>query len=104
MKHVTVVLFDTLRFYAFLRTESLNNKTDRHTMYCTYKRNIEAHARSLCCHRKAVNITCFECVSVALVIQHAMRMRRSILSSVAVWLYHISSLYLINDTIFEKKD
>jgi hypothetical protein len=104
MKRVTVVLFDTLRFYAFLRTESLNNKTDRHTMYCTYKRNIEAHARSLCCHRKAVNITCFECVSVALVIQHAMRMRRSILSSVAVWLYHIFSLYLINDTIFEKKD
>jgi len=35
-----------------------------------------------CCCGKAVCITYSECVSVALVIQHAMRMRRIIFSSV----------------------
>jgi hypothetical protein len=47
------------------------------------KRNIEARSRNHCCREKAVSITYSECVSVALVIQHAMRMRRIILSSVS---------------------
>jgi hypothetical protein len=50
---------------------------------CAYKRNIEARSRNHCCRGKAINITYSECVSVALVVQHAMRMRRIILSSVA---------------------
>jgi hypothetical protein len=48
-----------------------------------YKRNIEARFRNLCFRGKAINITHSESVSVALVIQHAKRMRRIILSSVA---------------------
>ena len=44
-------------------------------MQCTYKRNIEARWRNHCCLGKAISITYFECVSVALVIRHAKRMR-----------------------------
>jgi hypothetical protein len=47
-----------------------------------YKRNIEARSRNHCCRGKAISITYSECVSVALVIQHAKRMRCFILSSV----------------------
>jgi ABC-type phosphate transport system permease subunit len=39
-------------------------------------------SRDHCCCEKAISITYSESVSVALVIQHAKRMRRSILSSV----------------------
>jgi hypothetical protein len=56
------------------------NQQDRK---CTYKRNIAARSRNQCCHGKAIRITYSECVSVALVTQHAKRMRRIILSSVA---------------------
>jgi hypothetical protein len=55
-----------------------NNDTRRK---CTYKRNIEMLSRSHCCSRKAIIITCSEFVSVALIIQHANRMCRIILSS-----------------------
>ena len=48
-----------------------------------YKRNIEAPSCNHFCSGKAINITYSECVSVALVIQYKMRMRRIILSSVA---------------------
>jgi hypothetical protein len=51
------------------------NKQDRH---CTYKRNIEAVLCNYCCREKAAMITYSVCVSVALVIQHAMGMRRTI--------------------------
>jgi hypothetical protein len=47
-----------------------------------YKRNIEALSRNHCCRGKAISITYSECVFVALVIQHAKRMSRIILSSV----------------------
>jgi len=46
-------------------------------------RNIEARSRNHCYRGKVISITYSECVFVALVIQHAMRMRRNILSSVA---------------------
>jgi hypothetical protein len=49
---------------------------------CVY-RNIKARSRNHCCRVKAITIAYAECVSVALVIQHAKRMRRIILSSVA---------------------
>jgi hypothetical protein len=48
-----------------------------------YKRNNEARSRNHCCRVKAISNAYSECVSVALVIQHAKRMRRIILSSVA---------------------
>jgi hypothetical protein len=47
-----------------------------------YKGNIKARSRNRCYRGKAINISYSECVSVALVIQHAKRMRRIILSSV----------------------
>jgi hypothetical protein len=50
---------------------------------CTYKCKIEACLLNYYRHEKTVSITYSECVSVALVIQHAKRMRRVILSSVA---------------------
>jgi hypothetical protein len=43
------------------------------------QRNIKARSRNHCCRGKAISITYSECVSVALVIQHARRMRRIIL-------------------------
>jgi hypothetical protein len=55
-------------------------KNDRH---CTYKRNTDARSRNHCYRGKAISITHSECVSVALVIRHAKRMRRIILPSVA---------------------
>jgi hypothetical protein len=47
-----------------------------------YKHNIEVRACNHCC-RKNNKITYSECLSVALVIQHEMRMRSIILSFVA---------------------
>ena len=53
---------------------------------CKYAwHNIEARSRNHFCCRKAISIKYYECVSVALVIQYAMRMGCFILSSVA-WL------------------
>ena len=47
------------------------------------KRNIDARSRNHYCSDRAIIITYSECVSVASVIQHGTRMRRTILSSVA---------------------
>jgi len=52
-------------------------------------RNIEARLCNHCCSEKAISITYSECVFVPLVIQHAMRMRRIILSSWSVRVCHI---------------
>ena len=41
-----------------------------------YKRNIEARSRNHCRRGRAISIVYSECVSVAFVIQDAMRMRR----------------------------
>jgi hypothetical protein len=43
------------------------------------QRNIEARSRNHCCRGKAISITYSECVSVALAIQHAKRMRRIVI-------------------------
>jgi hypothetical protein len=43
----------------------------------------EARSRNYNCRGKTISIRYYECVSVALVIQHAKRMQRVILSSVA---------------------
>jgi hypothetical protein len=64
------------------RQIGLKVNSTRQAMY-TVKRNIEARSHNHCCHGKAVVVTYSEFVSVALVIQHAKRMRRVIMSSVA---------------------
>jgi hypothetical protein len=56
--------------------------------YAVYvQHNTGARACNNCCSGKAVNITCSEGVSVALVTQHIMRTRRIVFSCVS--LYHI---------------
>ena len=57
-----------------------------------------------CCREEAVIITYYKCVSVALVINHAKRMRRFILSTASCPVLPYFSTYLIKGTIFEKKN
>jgi len=67
------------------------------------ERNNEASLCNHCSRGKAISITYSECVFVALIIQHAKRMRHTILLLWPVRLYHIFPHYLINGTIFGKK-
>jgi hypothetical protein len=60
---------------------------------CTYKHNTEMCSHNHCCRAKVISNTYSKCVSVALVIQHAKRLRRIILSSAACpILQHFSTL------------
>jgi len=60
-----------------------------------HSRNTGARSRDHCCRGKSIGITYSVCVSVALVIQHAKRMRRIILSPAAClalpYYFHIIS-------------
>jgi hypothetical protein len=67
------------------------------------KRNTETHACNNCCSGKTISIIYSECMFVALGIQHAMRMRRIIMSSVACPGVLFFPHYLTNGTICEKK-
>jgi len=51
--------------------------------YITDKRNMRRFRFNIRCRRKAIRVTYSECTLVALVIQHAKHMQRTILSSVA---------------------
>jgi hypothetical protein len=55
------------------------------------------------CSWKAICITCSDRVSVALVTQHAKRMRHITFSSLACLDYHIFAHYLINGTTSGKE-
>ena len=64
-----------------------------------YKRNNQMRSRNRCCRGKAIGITYSECVFVALVVRHAMRMRRIVtcgLPRFTVFFFII----LLNDTTF----
>ena len=67
------------------------------------KRNIEARSSAHCCSRKAMSMTNSECASVALGIQHAMRMRPIILSSAACLVLQIVSTLLQIQQDFREK-
>jgi hypothetical protein len=64
--------------------------------------NLEARSRNDCCRGKAISITYYECVSVAVVIQRAMRMPVIILSCATSRALTFFRQYLINGTTFEK--
>ena len=67
--------------------------------------NIQARSYNHCCSGKARRIKYSECVSVALVIQHAMRIRRVILSSVArPFVPHISTFPQDPNDFFRDKN
>jgi len=66
-----------------------------------YKRNTEAGSRNHCCSGKETSIIYSECVSVAIVIQHATGMSVLYSHMWSVWLYQIFQHYFINGTIFE---
>jgi len=72
----------------------------RQTLYVY--RNIEACLCKYCCSGKAINITYFECVFVALGTQHAMRVRHIVICGLPR-LYNMFPNYLIKETIFQKK-
>jgi hypothetical protein len=78
----------------------LKPKEDRQ---CPYKRNIKARSRNHCCRVKARNITYFQFVSVALITQHAMRLRHTTLLSVAWQAIKYFCILPINSTIFKEK-
>jgi hypothetical protein len=70
---------------------TLNDSTTIDAMYV--QRNSETPSPNHCCSGKAISIKYYECVSLALVILHAKRMRRIILSSVAcMYLQYFSTL------------
>jgi len=75
----------------------------RHTQWVMYvQRNTEARSRNHCCRGRKITITYSRFVSVALVIQHAIRMRRITLPSVVCLavLYIFFPNYFIKDAIF----
>jgi hypothetical protein len=65
-------------------------------------RKIEACSCNHYCRGKAISITYFECVFVALVIEHVKRMHPIILSFVACPTVQYFPHYLLNDPTFGK--
>jgi len=57
--------------------------TDRYLIQCAYECNVETLSRNYYCRAKAASVTYSECMSVALGIEHATRVRRIALSHVA---------------------
>ena len=66
-----------------LRAAATLKAEDKQDRQCTHKRKNEARSCNHSSRAKPTSMAYSECVSVVLVIQHAMRMRRITLSSVA---------------------
>ena len=66
------------------------------------ERDVEVILHNYCCPGKAISITCSECLSVALVIQHAKRMRSNKAHALC-GLQYFSRLYYKRQEIQKKK-
>ena len=86
-----------------LKVNNLAVTEKRQERSCRYRRDIEALLSNRCCCGSEINIKYSECVFVAFVIQYAVQIRRIILSSTVLWLFHNFSHYLIKGTIFWEK-
>jgi len=89
--------------YLFFSTKQIKDLT---RYACTYKRTIEGLSPKNCCREKVWSTTYSECVSVALVTQHAKSMCRIYYTRSHQWpvqLYRILPQYPINGTIFGEK-
>ena len=55
---------------------------------CTYERKLETRSHNHRCRGKAISVTYYGCVTVDSVIQHDKNLRRILLLSVVICLYH----------------
>jgi len=74
---------NTPRTLIVLRGQQSTVNTTSNVQYVTYKRNMRRFRFNIRCRRKAIRMIYSECTLVALVIQHAKLMQRTIMSSVA---------------------
>jgi hypothetical protein len=87
---------DSIRFRALITDDNcfkptVNTKQVRQDRQCTRKRNTEARSLDHCCRGIATIIIYSECVSVALVIQHAVPMHRVALLMTCIFLPYFST-------------
>jgi len=80
----------------------LSSNFMRHNTQCTCIRKLERRSHNHCCSGKTISIAYSECVFVALVSQHAMRMRPNILSPKACLAQQNLSTLSHKGTIFER--
>ena len=66
----------------------LSWSVNEHDRQGTYERNFEALSCNHCCSGREISTTCSVCVSVVLTIQHAKRVHRVVLSSMACTALH----------------
>jgi hypothetical protein len=90
--NINLSYVEILSSYLAVNTVSLDyNKTD--SVCVGYIQNTEARSCNQCYNVKAISVTCSECVSVPLVIQHEIRMRHTVIcgTSVCRIIFHIVS-------------
>jgi hypothetical protein len=90
-----------MKLNAFILTVSILYITRKEVII---SRNIEERSCNYYCSRKAINLTYSECVSAALVVQHAMRIQSSV-ASPALQTYKILShkLHSFRKTLLNTK-
>jgi hypothetical protein len=81
--HILLTYFPFLQSVHSQKVPELIYSSIQQDSQCTYKLNTKVSSQNHCCCGKEINITYFQSVFVALVIQHTICMYHIILSSVA---------------------